>query len=150
MFKLLRSRKPTTVTPKVQEHLIKEATKEPGVTAKELKASLASVNVRAHYLTIGKGLEGNRIHLRVRGKNLCRTKRTQSLISPLKKNILRTSKTFRKNDVYWQEKKWTFWKDLHLIGSAVNNNICFWLCCRGGWCCRLKGQCQGGGWSRWR
>lgn len=85
VFKLLRSRKPTTVTPKVQEHLIKEATKEPGVTAKELKASLASVNVRAHYLTIGQGLEGNGIHLRVRGKNLCRPKRTQSLISPLKK-----------------------------------------------------------------
>ncbi len=45
---LLRSGRPTKITPRVQQRLIQEVIKEPRTTSKELQASLASIKVSVH------------------------------------------------------------------------------------------------------
>ncbi len=49
---LPRSGRPTKITPRVQQRLIQEVTKDPTTTSKELQASLTSVKVSVHDSTI--------------------------------------------------------------------------------------------------
>ncbi len=56
---------PTKITPRVQWWLIQEVIKEPRTTSKELQASLASIKLSVHDLTIRNRLGKNGIHGRV-------------------------------------------------------------------------------------
>ncbi len=56
---LLRSGRPTKITPRAQWRLIQEVIKEPRTTSKELQASLASIKVSVHDSTIRKRLGKN-------------------------------------------------------------------------------------------
>ncbi|KAK3568084.1 hypothetical protein QTP86_030306 [Hemibagrus guttatus] len=62
---LPRSGRPTKITPRVQQQLIQEVTKDPTTTSKELQASFASVKVSVHDSTIRKRLGKNGLHGRV-------------------------------------------------------------------------------------
>ncbi|KAK3538563.1 hypothetical protein QTP86_006726 [Hemibagrus guttatus] len=62
---LPRSGRPTKITPRAQQQLIQEVTKDPTTTSKELQASLASVKVSVHDSTIRKRLGKNGLHGRV-------------------------------------------------------------------------------------
>uniref|UniRef100_A0A803K2Z5 Transposase Tc1-like domain-containing protein n=1 Tax=Xenopus tropicalis TaxID=8364 RepID=A0A803K2Z5_XENTR len=59
---LPRSGRPTKITPRAQRQLIREATKDPRTTSKELQASLASIKVSIHDSTIRKRLGKNGLH----------------------------------------------------------------------------------------
>uniref|UniRef100_A0A8C4T777 Arginase n=1 Tax=Erpetoichthys calabaricus TaxID=27687 RepID=A0A8C4T777_ERPCA len=59
---LPRSGRPTKITPRAQRRLIREVTKDPRTTSKELQASLASIKVSVHDSTIRKRLGKNGLH----------------------------------------------------------------------------------------
>ena len=56
---LPRSGRLTKITPRAQQRLIQEVTKDPTTTSKELQASLASVKLSVHDSTIRKRLGKN-------------------------------------------------------------------------------------------
>ncbi|KAK3556981.1 hypothetical protein QTP70_022323 [Hemibagrus guttatus] len=96
---LPKSGRPTKITPRAQQQLIQEVTKDPTTTSKELQASLASVNVSVHDSTIRKRLGKNGLHGRVpRRKPLLNKKNIsfKRLVSVLPENILMIPKTFGK------------------------------------------------------
>ena len=74
---LPRSGRPTKITPRVQQRLIQEVTKEPTTTFKELQASLASVKISVHDSTIRKRLGKNGIHGRVPRRKPLLTKKNK-------------------------------------------------------------------------
>ncbi len=85
---LLRSGRPTKITPREQQRLIQEVIKEPRTTSKELQASLASIKVSVHDSTIRKRLGKNGIHGRVpRKKPLLTKKNTKARLTFAKKYL---------------------------------------------------------------
>ncbi|KAK3517850.1 hypothetical protein QTP70_020993, partial [Hemibagrus guttatus] len=83
-------------TPRAQRQLIKEVTKDPATTSKELQASLASVKVSVHDSTIRKRLGKNGLHGRVpRRKPLLSKKNIKAHLSFARKH-LDDPKTFGK------------------------------------------------------
>ncbi|KAG5841945.1 hypothetical protein ANANG_G00172420 [Anguilla anguilla] len=72
---LPRSGRPAKISPRAQRQLIREVTKDPGRTSKELQASLASAKVSVHESTIRKRLLKNGIHGRVARRKPLLTKR---------------------------------------------------------------------------
>ncbi|KAK1802565.1 hypothetical protein P4O66_004221 [Electrophorus voltai] len=62
---LPRSGRLTKITPRMQQRLIQEVTKDPTTTSKELQASLASIKVSVHDSIIRKRLGKNGLHGRV-------------------------------------------------------------------------------------
>ncbi len=85
---LLRSGRPTKITPREQQRLIQEVIKEPRTTSKELQASLASIKVSVHDSTIRKRLGKNSIHWRVpRQKPLLTKKNTKACLTFAKKYL---------------------------------------------------------------
>ena len=94
---LPRSGRPTNITPRAQQRLIQEVTKEPTTTSKELQASLASVKVSVHDSTLRKRLGKNGIHGRVpRQKPLLTKKNINAFLTFGKKNFFMIPKTFEK------------------------------------------------------
>ncbi|XP_031750312.1 uncharacterized protein LOC116407961 [Xenopus tropicalis] len=57
-----RSGRPTKITPKARQVILQEIVKDPGLTSKELKASLALANVNVHDSTIRRTLTNIRMH----------------------------------------------------------------------------------------
>uniref|UniRef100_A0A803KDU4 Transposase n=1 Tax=Xenopus tropicalis TaxID=8364 RepID=A0A803KDU4_XENTR len=94
---LPRSGRPTKITPRAQRQLIREATKDPRTTSKELQASLASIKVSVHDSTIRKRLGKNGLHGRFpRRKPLLSKKNIMARLNFAKKNISMIAKTFGK------------------------------------------------------
>ncbi|KAK3515004.1 hypothetical protein QTP70_003251 [Hemibagrus guttatus] len=100
---LPRSGRPTKITPRVQQQLIQEVTKDPTTTSKELQALLASVKVSVHDSTIRKRLGKNGFH----GKT--KVPRRKPLLS--KKNIKAHLSFARKHlddpQDFWENTLWT-------------------------------------------
>ncbi|XP_018090369.1 uncharacterized protein LOC108700862 [Xenopus laevis] len=59
---LPRSGRPAKITPKAKLLILQEISKDPGLTSKELKASLESANVSVHDSTIRRTLTNIRMH----------------------------------------------------------------------------------------
>ncbi|KAK3538352.1 hypothetical protein QTP70_035208 [Hemibagrus guttatus] len=96
MENLPRSGRQTKVTPRAQQQLIQEVTKDPTTTSKELQASLASVKVSVHDSTLRKRLGKNGLRGRVpRQKPLLSKKNIKALLSFARKH-LDDPKTFGK------------------------------------------------------
>uniref|UniRef100_A0AAY4ARM8 Transposase n=1 Tax=Denticeps clupeoides TaxID=299321 RepID=A0AAY4ARM8_9TELE len=93
---LPRSGRPTKITPRAQRQLIREATKDPRTTSKELQASLASNKVSVHDSTIRKCLGKNGLHGRF--------PRRKPLLS--KKNIKAPRLAFAREHQDWQIHHW--------------------------------------------
>uniref|UniRef100_A0A803KF20 Transposase Tc1-like domain-containing protein n=1 Tax=Xenopus tropicalis TaxID=8364 RepID=A0A803KF20_XENTR len=83
-----RSGRPTKITPRAQRQLIREATKDPRTTSKELQASLASIKVSVHDSTIRKRLGKNGLHGRFpRRKPLLSKKNIKARLNFAKKHL---------------------------------------------------------------
>uniref|UniRef100_A0A8C4S766 Transposase n=1 Tax=Erpetoichthys calabaricus TaxID=27687 RepID=A0A8C4S766_ERPCA len=98
---LPRSGRPTKITPRAQRRLIREVTKDPRTTAKELQASLASIKVSVHDSTIRKRLGKNGLHGRFpRRKPLLSKKNIRARLNFAKKHL---------NDCqdFWENTLWT-------------------------------------------
>uniref|UniRef100_A0A8C6KDX3 Transposase Tc1-like domain-containing protein n=1 Tax=Nothobranchius furzeri TaxID=105023 RepID=A0A8C6KDX3_NOTFU len=114
---LPRSARPTKITPRAQRQLIREVTKDPRTTSKELQASLASIKVKVHDSTIRKRLGKNGLHGRF--------PRHQPLLS--KKNV-RARLNFAKkhlNDCqdFWENTLWTDETKVELFGRQMSRYI---------------------------
>ncbi len=114
---LPRSGRPTKITPRAQQRLIQEVTKDPTTTSKELQASLASVKVSVHDSTIRKRLGKNGLHGRV--------PRPKPLLS--KKNIKAHLSFARKHlddpQDFWENTLWTDETKVELFGRCVSHYI---------------------------
>uniref|UniRef100_A0A8C4S8W6 Transposase Tc1-like domain-containing protein n=1 Tax=Erpetoichthys calabaricus TaxID=27687 RepID=A0A8C4S8W6_ERPCA len=85
---LPRSGRPTKITPRAQRRLIREVTKDPRTTSKELQASLASIKVSVHDSTIRKRLGKNGLHGRFpRRKPLLSKKNIRARLNFAKKHL---------------------------------------------------------------
>ncbi|KAK3535338.1 hypothetical protein QTP70_008566 [Hemibagrus guttatus] len=105
---LPRSGRPTRITPRVQQQLIQEVTKDP-ITSKELQASLASVKESVHDSTIRKRLGKNGLHGRVpRRKPLLSKKNIKARLIFARKH-LDDPQDFGENTL-WSDETKTFWK----------------------------------------
>ncbi len=89
---LLRSDRPTKITPRAQRQFIQEVIKEPRTTPKELQVSLASIKISVHDSTIRKRLGKNSI--RGRPPRQKPSKTTQRLVSLLPKKYLDNPQIF--------------------------------------------------------
>ncbi|KAK3541623.1 hypothetical protein QTP86_033060 [Hemibagrus guttatus] len=110
---LPRSGRPTKITPRAQQQLIQEVTKDPTTTSKELQASLASVKVSVHDSTIRNRLDKNGLHGRVpRRKPL------------LTKNNIKARLRFARKHLddprdFWENTLWTDETKIELFGSRT-------------------------------
>uniref|UniRef100_A0A8C4XH41 Transposase Tc1-like domain-containing protein n=1 Tax=Erpetoichthys calabaricus TaxID=27687 RepID=A0A8C4XH41_ERPCA len=89
------------ITPRAQRRLIREVTKDPRTTSKELQASLASIKVSVHDSTIRKRLGKNGLHGRFpRHKPLLSKKNIRAHLNFAKKHL---------NDFqdFWENTLWT-------------------------------------------
>ncbi len=113
---LLRSGRPTKITPRAQRRLIQEVIKEPRTTYKELQVSLALIKVSVHDSTIRKRLGKNGIHGRVpRQKPLLTKKSTK--VSHLPKKYLDYLQDF------WANILWTDETKVELFGRCLSRYI---------------------------
>ncbi len=107
----------TKITPRAQQRLIQEVTKDPTTTSKELQASLASVKVSVHDSTIRKRLGKNGLHGRVT--------RRKPLLS--KYNIKARLSFARKHlddpQDFWENTLWTDETKVELFGRCVSHYI---------------------------
>ncbi|KAK3527855.1 hypothetical protein QTP86_009412 [Hemibagrus guttatus] len=114
---LPRSGRLTKITPRVQQQLIQEVTKDPTTTSKELQASLASVKVSVHDSTIRKRLGKNGLHGRVPTE--------KTLLS--KKNIKARLSFARKHlddpQDFWENTLWTDKTKIELFGRSVSHYV---------------------------
>ncbi|KAL0164294.1 hypothetical protein M9458_003174, partial [Cirrhinus mrigala] len=114
---LPRSGRPTKITPRAQRQLIREATKDPRTTSKELQASLASIKVSVHDSTIRKRLGKNGLHGRFpRRKPLLSKKNIKARLNFAKKHL---------NDCqdFWENTLWTDKTKVELFGRRVSRYI---------------------------
>ncbi len=138
---LLRSGRPTKITPREQHRLIQEVIKEPRTTSKELQASLASIKVSVNDSTIRKRLGKNGIHGRVpRQKPLLTKNNTKARLTFVQKyldfpqdfwaNILWTDAT--KVDIFGRFVSRYIWhKPTHFIKRTSYNSQTWWWWCDG-------------------
>ncbi|KAG2456962.1 TCB1 transposase, partial [Polypterus senegalus] len=114
---LPRSGRPTKITPRAQRRLIREVTKDPRTTSKELQASLASIKVSVHNSTIRKRLGKNGLHGRFpRRKTLLRKKNIRARLNFAKKHL---------NDCqdFWENTLWTDETKVKLFGRQMSRYI---------------------------
>uniref|UniRef100_A0A803JRB0 N-acetylgalactosaminidase, alpha- n=1 Tax=Xenopus tropicalis TaxID=8364 RepID=A0A803JRB0_XENTR len=114
---LPRSGRPTKITPRAQRQLIREATKDPRTTSKELQASLASIKVSVHDSTIRKRLGKNGLHGRFpRHKPLLSKQNIMARLNFAKKHL---------NDCqdFWENILWTDETKVELFGRCVSRYI---------------------------
>uniref|UniRef100_A0A8C6K5C0 Transposase Tc1-like domain-containing protein n=1 Tax=Nothobranchius furzeri TaxID=105023 RepID=A0A8C6K5C0_NOTFU len=114
---LPRSGPPTKMTPRAQRRLIREVTKDPRTTSKELQASLASVTVSVHDSTIRKRLGRNCLHGRFpRRKPLLSKKNIWARLNFAKKHL---------NDCqdFWENTLWTDETKVELFGRQMSRYI---------------------------
>uniref|UniRef100_A0A9J8AA81 Transposase n=1 Tax=Cyprinus carpio carpio TaxID=630221 RepID=A0A9J8AA81_CYPCA len=109
---LPRSGRPTKITPRAQQRLIQEVTKDPTTTSKELQASLASVKVSVHDSTIRKRLGKNGLYGRV----------------PRQKLLLKARLSFARKPLddpqdFWENTLWTDKTKVELFGRCVSHYI---------------------------
>uniref|UniRef100_A0A8C6VYB8 Transposase Tc1-like domain-containing protein n=1 Tax=Nothobranchius furzeri TaxID=105023 RepID=A0A8C6VYB8_NOTFU len=114
---LPRSGRPTKITPRSQRQLIREVTKDPRTTSKELQASLASTKVSVHSSTIRKRLGKNGLHGRFpRHKPLLSKKNIRACLNFAKKHL---------NDCqdFWENTLWTDETNVELFGRQMSRYI---------------------------
>ncbi|MBN3290480.1 TCB1 transposase, partial [Polypterus senegalus] len=114
---LPRSGRPTKITPRAQRRLIREVTKDPRTTSKELQASLASIKVSVHDSTIRKRLGKNGLHGRFpRRKPLLSKKNIRARLNFAKKHL---------NDCqdFWENTLWTDETKVELFGRQMSRYI---------------------------
>ncbi|KAG2461297.1 TCB1 transposase, partial [Polypterus senegalus] len=114
---LPRSGQPTKITPRAQRRLIREVTKDPRTTSKELQASFASVKVSVHDSTIRKRLAKNGLHGRFpRCKPLLSKKNIRARLNCAKKHL---------NDCqdFWENTSWTDETKVELFGRQMSRYI---------------------------
>ncbi|KAK3547241.1 hypothetical protein QTP86_017822, partial [Hemibagrus guttatus] len=121
-----RSGRPTKITPRAQQQLIQEVTKDPTTTSKELQASLASVKVSIHDPTIRKRLGKNGLHGRVpRQKPLLSKKNIKARLSFARKH-LDDPQDFWENTLWTDETKLNFLEGpgrLTVINGTMNSAV---------------------------
>uniref|UniRef100_A0A8C6P1G5 Transposase Tc1-like domain-containing protein n=1 Tax=Nothobranchius furzeri TaxID=105023 RepID=A0A8C6P1G5_NOTFU len=107
---LPRSGRPTKITPRAQRQLIREVTKDPRTTFKELQTSLASVKVSVHDSTI------RHKHRFPRHKPLLSKKNIKARLNFAKKHL---------NDCqdFWENTLWTDETKVELFGRQMSRNI---------------------------
>ena len=115
---LPRSGRPTKISPRTNRKIIKEVTKNPRVTSKDLQATLALANVSVHDSTIRKRLNKNGVHGRIA--------RRKPLLS--KKNIAARLK-FTKEHIddpqdFWNNVLWTDESKVELFGLNEKRYVC--------------------------
>uniref|UniRef100_A0A3B3DJG5 Transposase n=1 Tax=Oryzias melastigma TaxID=30732 RepID=A0A3B3DJG5_ORYME len=114
---LPRSGRPPKITPRAQRQLIREVTKDPRATSKELQASLTSIKVSVHDSTIRKRLGKNGLHGRVpRRKPLLSKKNIKARLNFAKKHL---------DDCqdFWENILWTDETKVELFGRCVSRYI---------------------------
>uniref|UniRef100_A0A8C6PBJ9 Transposase n=1 Tax=Nothobranchius furzeri TaxID=105023 RepID=A0A8C6PBJ9_NOTFU len=128
---LPRSGRPTKITPRAQRQLIREVTKDPRTTSKELQASLASIKVSVHDSTIRKRLGKKGLYGRFpRRKPLLSKKNIRACLNFVKKknpndcqdfwgNALRTDET--KVELFGRQRSRYIWRRSHT--AFQTNNI---------------------------
>ncbi len=118
---LPRSGWPTKITPRAKRRLIQEVIKEPRTTSKELQASLASIKVSVHDLTIRKRLGKNSKHGRVpRQKPLLTKKNTKARLTFANKYLDYTQD-------FWANILWTDATKVELFGRCMFRYIVTWF-----------------------
>uniref|UniRef100_A0A8C4X9Y5 Transposase n=1 Tax=Erpetoichthys calabaricus TaxID=27687 RepID=A0A8C4X9Y5_ERPCA len=113
---LPRSGRPTKITPRAQRRLIREDTKDPRTTSKELQASLASIKVSVHDSTIRKRLGKNGLHGRCPRRKPLLSKNIRARLNFAKKHL---------NDCqdFWENTLWTDETKVELFGRQMSRYI---------------------------
>ncbi len=111
---LPRSGRPTKISPRTNRKIIKEVTKNPRVTSKDLQATLALANVSVHDSTIRKRLNKNGVHGRIA--------RRKPLLS--KKNIAACLKFAKEHIDFWNNVLWTDESKVELFGLNEKRYVC--------------------------
>ncbi len=114
---LPRSGQPTKITPRAQQRLIQEVTKDPTTTSKELQASLASVKVSVHDSTLRKRLGKNGLHGRVPRRKPLRSKKN------IKAHLSFAKKHLDDPQYFWENTLWTDETKVELFGRCVSHYI---------------------------